>query len=293
MVHLDPFLNTAESMKVYIYHRVIKSILTLVCAFATVAPVLGAEVIQVNMVYVSGAGDEFDMHRHGAELGVAEGNIQGRFLGINYQLEELTAEQGLVVDFAALPSAVVVAGDEALLRQLQSVYAPLDVAVINIALADDHLRQACLEDVFHTPPSARMLADAEAQWRQQNPGAQVQAMAWHPEFVKFAGRDLNRRFSEQFGVPMNSDAWAGWAATRGLAEAVVRTMSNDPAVITAYLRDSLAFDGQKGVAQSYRVTGQMRQPLLITENGNLLGEAPVRGVARDTELDTLGFTECQ
>jgi hypothetical protein len=267
--------------------------LTLLCTFTTLAPALGAESLQVNIIYVSDAGDAYDMHRHGAQLGVAEGNIQGRFLGINYQLAEQTAEEVLVVDFAALPSAVVVAGGEDLLRQLQSVYAPLDVAVINIALADDSLRQACLENVFHTPPSARMLADAEAQWRQQNPGAQVQAMAWHPEFVKFAGRDLNRRFTEQFGQPMNSDAWAGWAATRGLAEAVVRTMSNEPTVITAFLRDSLSFDGQKGVAHSYRVTGQMRQPLLITENGNLLGEAPVRGVARDTELDTLGITECQ
>lgn len=275
-------------MKTPVIHKLILITASLLWAMVARA----ADNLQVEILMVTGAQDDYELHRAGAELGVTEGNIQGRFLGINYVLRTQNSAGDLAVTADALPAAVVVAGPENLLRQVQAAYAPHNVAVFNIALADDSLRQACFGNVFHTPPSASMLTIAKAQWQQANPGTQVTAQAWHPGFVKFAGRDLNRRFMAQFGQEMNSDAWAGWAATRGLAEAVVRTMSNDPGTLSAFLRESLAFDGQKGVAQSYRVTGQLRQPLLITENGNLLGEAPVRGVADANDLDSLSQLEC-
>ena len=43
---------------------------------------------------------------------------------------------------------------------------------------------------------------------------------------------------------------------------------------------------------NFRATGQLRQPLLITENDVLVGEAPMRGVANIEDLDRLGINEC-
>ncbi|MDY6982158.1 MAG: hypothetical protein SV422_03630, partial [Pseudomonadota bacterium] len=57
--------------------------------------------------------------------------------------------------------------------------------------------------------------------------------------------------------------------------------------------DGLVFDGQKGLNQTFRNNGQLRQPLLLVDaNGELLGEAPVRGVANVDDLDSLGLPGC-
>lgn len=250
-----------------------------------------ADAMRIDMLLVAPEGPEYLSHRSGAVLGQAEGNIQGRFLGIDYQLEHVGfANAGEARDDV---SAVIVAGDVQQILKLRELYAPLDVPVINIASGDMLLRETCYEGLFHTLPSDKMLRDAESQWRQANPGAQVTAQAWHPEFVKFAGRDLNKRYTERFGIEMDDAAWAGWVATRMVAEAVVRTSSADPEEIETYLKESLSFDGQKGVGQTFRNNGQMRQPLLLVDaNGELLGEAPVRGVADSNDLDTLGLPAC-
>ena len=250
-----------------------------------------AEALQVKMLLVGPDTPEYASHRNGAVLGQTEGNIQGRFLGINYELEPVAVDDALALDDGI--SAVIVAAGREQLLDLLAHYAPLDVPVFNITLGDMDLREQCHDGLYQTAPSDKMLADAEAQWRQVNPGADVTAVAWHPAFVKFAGRDLNKRYMEQFSVEMDSAAWAGWAATRSVAEAVVRTNSADPAVIDALLRDGLVFDGQKGLNQTFRNNGQLRQPLLLVDaDGELLGEAPVRGVAGVDELDSLGLPGC-
>lgn len=251
-----------------------------------------AEGLQVRMLLVTPDETAYASHRNGAILGQTEGNIQGRFLGIDYLLETAPSAAGLIAREGI--SAVIVAAPFDQLMQVYETYAPLQVPVFNIALADDGLRQVCRSGLYHTPPSERMLADAEDQWRRGNDGELAQALAWHPEFVKFAGRDLNKRYTEQFGVSMDSDAWAGWAATRIVAEAVVRTSSTDGAVLDNYIRNDLGFDGQKGLAQTFRNNGQLRQPLLLQNMaGELLGEAPVRGVADTNDLDSLGIADCQ
>jgi ABC-type branched-subunit amino acid transport system substrate-binding protein len=251
-----------------------------------------AEAMQVRMLLVGSAEPEYISHRNGAVLGQTEGNIQGRFLGINYVLDEVSVEDALQAG-DGISAVIVAAGREQLLGLLEH-YAPLQVPVFNITLADMDLREQCMDGLYQTLPSAKMLTDAEAQWAQENPGAKVTALAWHPEFVKYAGRDLNKRYTEQFALPMDSAAWAGWAATRIVAEAVVRTGSADPAGIDALLQDGLVFDGQKGLNQTFRNNGQLRQPLLLVDaDGELVGEAPVRGVADIDDLDSLGLPGCQ
>jgi len=47
------------------------------------------------------------------------------------------------------------------------------------------------------------------------------------------------------------------------------------------------------VPQRFRDTGQLRQPILLVENGKLVGEAPVPGVVDSNDLDSLGGTSCK
>jgi ABC transporter substrate binding protein (PQQ-dependent alcohol dehydrogenase system) len=167
------------------------------------------------------------------------------------------------------------------------------VAVFNLTSDDDALRQACQPNLLHIAPSARMKADAVAQWHKKKPAAPVQAQAWHADFTKFAARELNNRFRKAHEIPMDDDAWAGWAALKMLSETVARIQTADPARTLTYLRTEMAFDGQKGVPHTFRDTGQLRQPLLLVEAGKLVGEAPVPGVATTNDLDSLGLTSCQ
>ena len=264
-----------------------RSLLPLSAAIALLFCVSAVAALEIRLVYV-GSTDE------SAWLGVLQGqheaNIQGRFLDQTYVVEAMTPE-GLAKSEQP-PAAIVAAGDAAALRSLSE--AMPGVAVFNVTAGDDALRQVCTTNLLHVLPSDAMRSDAVAQWTQKNPDANVEAWAWHPKFVKYAARDLNKRFLRVQGVAMNDDAWAGWAAVRMVAEAVIRTQSTAPSALLAFMKDEIAFDGQKGIPHTFRNTGQLRQRLLIVdEAGKLTGEAPVRGVADTTDLDSLGVPSCQ
>jgi hypothetical protein len=229
----------------------------------------------------------------GVKLGEHEANILGRFTGQTYTVDTMDPEALLTANLDPLPTAIIAATEVERLRQLSTKFAPLGVAVFNVVSDDEALRQACLPNLLHTPPSARMKADAVAQWQKKNPEAKVEAWAWHPDFKKFAARDLNNRFRKAHQIPMDSEAWAGWAALKMVSEAVARTQSTQPQQILTYLREDIEFDGQKGISHTFRNTGQLRQPLLMIVAGKLVGEAPVRGVVDTSNLDSLGLPSCQ
>ena len=245
---------------------------------------------EVQLVYV---GSTTTTAWRGIEQGLREANILGSYTGYTYTVEPVNAEVLLEVQRDKLPLAVVAATDAATLQRLSAKFAATSVAVMNLVADDDALRQACLPNLLHIAPSARMKADAVAQWQKKQPTAQVQAHAWHEEFTKFAAGELNNRFRKAQGLPMDDDAWAGWAVLKLLSEAVARAQSTEPVRILAYVRHEMAFDGQKGVPQTFRDTGQLRQPLLLVEAGKLVGEAPVPGVVDSNDLDSLGLTSCK
>ncbi len=137
-----------------------------------------------------------------------------------------------------------------------------------------------------------MKGDARAQWREKRPTSAASAETWHRDFVRFAARDLNKRYSRRFDEQMDGSAWAGWAAVKAVAEAVTRGGEGGAASVARYLRTQLEFDGQKGVALSFRPTGQLRQPLLLVERGQIVGQAPVRGASGASDLDSLGAPTC-
>ena len=201
-------------------HITARSLMPLYAAIVFLFCASSVPALEIRLAYV-GSTDE------SAWLGVLQGqheaNIQGRFLDQNYVVEGMTREALEQAD--PQPAAIVAAGDMSALRSLSE--AMPGVAVFNVTAGDDALRQSCTTNLLHVQPSDAMRSDAVAQWRQKNLDASVEAWAWHPKFVKYAARDLNKRFLKVQGVAMNDDAWAGWAAVRMVAEAVIRTQSTE------------------------------------------------------------------
>ena len=115
----------------------------------------------------------------GLQLGIEESNLQGEFLGVRLSLS-ISPDGGIPGDavavFADLPGEIPGLSASAAGR-----------AVFNLSDDADALRSACLENVLHVIPSARMKADAVSQWVSRNPGTSPRAAAWHPSAVKFAG----------------------------------------------------------------------------------------------------------
>lgn len=240
----------------------------------------------LRLAYV---GDPGQTALAGAQQGLIEANLQGQFLNQEYVLEIIKPEAALATDYSPFLAVVAAVDRDTYLKLAEKLPG---IPVFNVTLDDDDLRALCLPNTLHLPPSGKMKQDAVAQWHQKNPEARVTAQTWHPDFVKFAARDLNKRFSKNFAMPMDDHAWAGWAAVKMSSDAAARENIRDPAQLLQYLKSDLLFDGQMGIEMNFRATGQLRQPLLLIEDGKIAGEAPVRGVANPIDLDSLGNVEC-
>ncbi|MFT4581122.1 MAG: hypothetical protein ACI915_004901 [Gammaproteobacteria bacterium] len=231
-------------------------------------------------------GDTSTLGYLGASQGLIEANAQGEFLDTVYELR--TSPENETPNFEGL--AIVAAVGAQQLMALAQAFS--ETAILNISQTESSLRELCFENVFHVASSAAMIADANRQWQEINPGSKARAHAWHESFKKYAAGQLNIRFHNQFDRKMDDAAWAGWAAVKLLSDTIVRqpTLSNQGLINE--LKTNLAFDGQKGVDLSFRETGQLRQPLLLVEGGKVVGEAPVRGAADPSNLDSLGIEFC-
>ena len=243
-----------------------------------------AAVENIRIAYLGHAGSDAES---GARQGTDEANAQGRFLGFKYELVTVSDVPGAL---AAQAAALVVEVDGAGLAELAAQATAMPV--LNVSAEDDALRGQCIANLFHTIPSQAMRADAVAQWQRIHHDSHAVARAWHESAEKYAGTQLNKRYADRFGHPMSDQAWAAWAAVKLLSDTIARQRAVQPAALLAALKTSLAFDGQKGIDMSFRDNGQLRQPLLLIENGAIVGEAPVRGVASENDLDSLGPTHC-
>ena len=223
------------------------------------------------------AGAEGGSAWKGLQLGIEEANVQGKFLNAAFALGGGNA----LAVFADKPGSIEEIAAGAAGR-----------AVLNLSDGADALRARCAANTLHVIPSDKMKRDAVGQWKLKDPAAAgVAASGWHPAAVKFSARDLNKRYTKKFGEPMDERAWAGWFAARAVADTLMRNPDADSAKLLQLLKED-EFDGQKGDPHSFRENGQLRQPLMIVSGeGELLGEAPVRGVA--TDLDSLGTVSCE
>ena len=246
---------------------------------------VAAEVLDVRLHYV---GPTEGSAWLGLQQGLDEANIQGEFLGQKYSLEVVTLAELVKAEQV---TAVLLAGDAQQVLAVAKDKHFANVAVFNITSDADSLRTVCLPNLLNITASHKMKQDAMTQWLAKHPDSKAQAQGWHKDFRKFAASQLNSRYTKAQGKIMDDDAWAGWAAVKLLSDTVARTQSTDAAVTLKYLKNDIAFDGQKGAGATFRDTGQLRQLVLITENDKIVAEAPLRGVKGG--LDSLGLASCK
>lgn len=241
-----------------------------------------------TFIYV---GPDDSSARYGVLQGLKEANHQGQFLDVEFHLTEVSAHD-YDPAVAADATAVFVDADSKTFSRIVETTSGL--AVINLTSPDNKLRRNCTDNGLHVIPSQRMLDDAEAQWRQKHPDSSATAQTWHPQFRKYAAKDLSDRFRKEEGQGRDMDdaAWAGWAGVRLVTDTITRQKLHEPQALLQYMKSDLLFDGQKGIDMHFRETGQLRQILLLNEGGKIVGEAPVRGVADTSDLDSLGITRC-
>ena len=235
-------------------------------------------------------GDTDSSAHTGVAQGIHEANLQGQFLGQSYSLQEFSGGDIDAIDPDRFIAVIIATGADDL---AQAGARFRDHPVFNVSVHDNAPREACAPNLLHVIPSAGMLDDAKAQWLHKNPDAEITTSGWHPDFVKFAARDLNKRYKKRFSRPMDQYAWAGWAAVKMTSDSVARQNITEPGAMLEFLKTGLTFDGQKGLDLNFRDTGQLRQLLMITgPGGELLGEAPVRGVVAPDDVDSLGLASC-
>ncbi len=112
---------------------------------------------------------------------------------------------------------------------------------------------------YYVGASAQARADAVASWR--DPRAHA-ASEWHPQLRKYGAEQLNARFLERFGQPMDAAAWVSWMLVKIAVDAQLRSLT---------LPDG-RFDGHKGAPLAFGPDRHLMQPLCVLDaNGGLLG----------------------
>jgi hypothetical protein len=268
-----------------------KNNIKLVCSSLIIAFSLSglvtAEPIEINFIYI-GKNDHSALL--GIKQGLTESNLQGQFLNQSYKLDVISENQISTHDFSKYIAVLTAVDKKTFIEISQSLS---DIPVFNLTLEDDSLRTACINNALHIIPSKSMKQDAESQWQKKESGTDAKAFAWHSDFVKFAARDLNKRFKKQHNIVMDDFSWAGWAAVKMTSDTVARTAISEPEKMLSYLKSELTFDGQKGSDMNFRETGQLRQLILLVEKNKIVAEAPVRGIAKPPTLDSLGILNCE
>lgn len=122
------------------------------------------------------------------------------------------------------------------------------------------------------------------------------AGAWHWTFERYGAPQLNQRFDKLVGRRMTDPDWAGWAAVRGIIEAVARAKTTDAERLRRFLvDDAFTFDTYKGVAGNFRPWDrQLRQPILLHTDRAVIAVAPVEGfLHQKNTLDSLGTDDAE
>lgn len=119
----------------------------------------------------------------------------------------------------------------------------------------------------------------------------ITPQGWSPVLENWGASQLQGRFHDLAGRSMRPVDYAAWAAVRALGEGVIRTGSDAPQDLHAYLLSpEFGLDGFKGRPLSFRDwNGQLRQPIPVTSPRAMLAMAPFEAFLHaDNDLDTLG-----
>jgi ABC transporter substrate binding protein (PQQ-dependent alcohol dehydrogenase system) len=120
------------------------------------------------------------------------------------------------------------------------------------------------------------------------------ALAWHAQWERHGGPQVNRRFARLAQRPMVGQDWAAWVAVKSVAALLGEHSKASLPEQARLLRSGQVFvDGGKGPRLSYRAwDGQLRQPLFLSHVDGVVGTAPLDGVLHPVEvMDTLGVDE--
>ena len=146
-----------------------------------------------------------------------------------------------------------------------------EIPIFNVSERSEALREECHDNLLHIITSEAMLDDAISQWSRGRINNSVKAIGWHHS-LRVCTSQLNSRYQQRFNEPMSELAWAGWASIKIISDTIARSANSDRLLST--IKNNLKFDGQKGVSMSFRENGQLRQPVLITQNDEVIGEIP-------------------
>lgn len=139
-------------------------------------------------------------------------------------------------------------------------------------------------------------------------GSGHRATAWEATLDAYGARELNVRFAERWGEPMDSPAWAAYQAIKILFEAASFGGTTEGEALVEYLGSpESVFDVWKGIGVTFRPWDhQLRQPLYLVginegaegarDLATLVGELPAIYMPRTDpveRLDQLGDLERQ
>ena len=116
--------------------------------------------------------------------------------------------------------------------------------------------------------------------------------AWNTPHESWGALQLQRRFHEKSGRWMTEKDYGAWLGVRAIAEGATRTQTQDFEKVKNFiLSEEFSLAGFKGVPLSFRTWDhQLRQPILLATDKNIVTVAPVEGYLHPTnELDTLGI----
>ena len=210
----------------------------------------------------------------GVRLGVSESRQTAALFGGTVDLFEVTARPDkFLAAAAALVSAqriqVLLTSSERDTDALSKFAEARHVVFVNLSSRSRQLRAACRRYTFHVEASDDMYANARRLDPASSPAASARVLLWEPSLERYGAGQLNARYRSMFKAPMDGYAWAGWAAVKIVAEAVLRARAADAAALAGYLESNAArFDGHKGWPLTFRrADHQLRQPLYIVVAG--------------------------
>ena len=120
------------------------------------------------------------------------------------------------------------------------------------------------------------------------------AVSWHRSYEESAATQMQNRFEKKAGRIMTERDYSGWLGVRAFGEAVLRTTSNDPVALRAYLMsEKFEVAGFKSQGLNFRAWDrQLRQPILIAGPRALVSISPQEGFLHAKYLtDTMGYDE--
>ena len=211
-------------------------------------------------------GDMSSNEWYGAIQGLKEANAQGKFLQLNYKLIRRTNLDDVKTD---KPYAVISSLSPTKLRQ--ALLANPQIPFLNVSSIAEHFSSLCAPNLFHIRPHPSALDAAEAAWKPKD-RSKVKAVLWHRSFKTYAAAQLNKRYEKNTDRYMTSESWAGWASVKLFSDTLARNGLESEISAVHFLKNRLAFDGQKGKDLFFDDLNYLAQPLLLISGDKIVGE---------------------